>query len=257
MFRPQDRFANEAAGANSAVHRNLVAFDFDHTVVDDNTDIVVRDLVKSKISDEITKLYKKSGWTQYMQEIFYLLHADGFTKAQIQRAIEGIPEVSGFVSLLKRLHDTGTVDTIVISDSNSEFIKFWCDYNGVSRYINRIFTNQAHFTSDDVLKIKPYHHQLECKLSSENLCKGSVLEDYVRAQYDEHRIVYDRVFYVGDGHNDICPVLRLSTSDFGMARKGYSMHKELENQKDNADLKATVKVWADGHELNELIFQEI
>lgn len=245
------------ADVNSLDHRKLVAFDFDHTVVDDNTDIVVRDLVKTKISDEITKLYKKSGWTQYMQEIFYLLHADGFTKAQIQRTIEGIPEVAGLVTLLKRLRDTGTVDTIVISDSNSEFIKFWCDYNGVSPYINRIFTNQAHFTSDDVLKIKPYHHQLECKLSSENLCKGSVLEDYVRAQFDEHRIVYDRIFYVGDGHNDICPVLRLSTCDFGMARKGYSMQKELENQKDNADLKATVKVWTDGHELNELIFQNI
>lgn len=238
-------------------HRTLVAFDFDHTVVDDNTDIVVRDLVKSKISDEITKLYKKSGWTQYMQEIFYLLHADGFTKAQIQHAIEGIREVTGLTALFKRLWDTGTVDTIVISDSNSEFIKFWCDYNKVSQYISHVFTNQAHFTSDDVLKIKPYHHQLECKLSSENLCKGLVLENYVRMQFNEHRIIYDRIFYVGDGHNDICPVLRLSTCDFGLARQGYSMQKELENQKNNEDLKATIKIWTDGNDLAELIFQNI
>lgn len=239
------------------VHRKLVAFDFDHTVVDDNTDIVVRDLVKSKISDKITKLYKKDGWIPYMQEIFYLLHADGFTKAQIQQAIEGIPEVAGLTALFKRLWDAGTVDAIVISDSNSEFIKFWCDYNGVGQYIKQIFTNQAQFMPDDVLKIQPYHHQLECQLSSVNLCKGSVLENYVRKQFNEHRVVYDRIFYVGDGHNDICPVLRLSTCDFGLARKGYSMQEELDCQKDNADLNATIKIWTDGHDLSELIFQNI
>lgn len=235
----------------------MAAFDFDHTVVDDNTDIVVRDLVKSKISDDITKLYKKSGWIPYMQEIFYLLHADGFTKAQIQLAIEGIPEVSGLRTLFKRLWDAKTMDIIVISDSNSEFIKFWCDYNGISQYIQQIYTNQAQFTADDVLKIQPYHHQLDCQLSSENLCKGAVLEHHVRKQFDEHRIVYDRIFYVGDGHNDVCPVLRLSTRDFGLAREGYRMQKELEEQKTNGDLDATVKIWTNGHDLSELIFQNI
>lgn len=238
-------------------HRKLVAFDFDHTVVDANTDIVVRDLVKSKIPDEITKLYKQSGWIPYMQEIFYLLHADGFTKAKIQNAIEGIPEVSGMKALFKQLSDSGTIDTIVISDSNSEFLKFWCDYNDISQYIKQIHTNQAHFTSDDILMIQPYHHQLECQLSSVNLCKGSVLENYVQKQLNENRIVYDRIFFVGDGHNDICPVLRLSACDFGFAREGYRMQKELENQQDNADLSATVKIWKDGHDLSELLFQNI
>lgn len=234
-----------------------MAFDFDHTVVDDNTDIVVRDLVKSKISDEITKLYKKSGWIPYMQEIFYLLHADGFTKAQIQLAIEEIPEVSGLRQLFKRLWDAKTVDIIVISDSNSEFIKFWCDRNGISQFIKQIYTNQAYFTTDDVLKIQPYHHQLDCQLSSENLCKGAVLENHVQQQFNEHQIVYDRIFYVGDGHNDVCPALRLSDRDFGLARDGYRMQKELENLKNDANLNATVKIWTNGHDLSELIFQHI
>lgn len=190
-----------------------------------------------------------------MQEIFNILHADGFTKPQIKEAIEAIPEVAGFRTLFKQLYDTGNVDVIIISDSNSVFIKFWCDHNDVSKYIKHIYTNQAHFTDDDVLKVQPYHHQLDCRLSSENLCKGAVLEDFVRNQLEQGHVIYDNIFYVGDGHNDICPVLRLGEQDFGYARTGYRMQKEI--NKTNPDLKAAVEFWTDGRDLKELIFQHI
>lgn len=241
--------------AANGTHRKLVAFDFDHTVVDDNTDIVVRDMVKSKITDEVTKLYKKSGWIPYMQEIFYLLHNDGFTKSQIKDAIEGIPEVAGLKTLFKELNETGRVDIIIISDSNSVFIKFWCDHNDVSKYIKHIYTNQAQFNEEGVLNIQPFHHQLDCELSSENLCKGKVLEDYVRNQQEGNQVIYDQIVYVGDGHNDICPVLRLGAQDVGYARKGYRMQKELD--KKNTTVDAKVEIWTDGRDLKQLIFQHI
>lgn len=239
----------------NVTHRKLVAFDFDHTVVDDNTDIVVRDLAKSTISDEITKLYKQSGWIPYMQEIFHLLHGDGFRRIEILDAIKGIPEVAGLKALLKTLYDTGTVDIIIISDSNSVFIKHWCDHNNVTDYIKQVFTNQAHFNDNEVLKIQPYHHQLECPLSSENLCKGKVLEDYVQSQLEENAVAYDNIFYVGDGINDICPILRMGTQDFGYARIGYRMQKEFD--KKNQSLDATLELWTDGRDLKQLIFNHL
>lgn len=249
----QERYLHDPPA--NRTHRKLMAFDFDHTVVDDNTDIVVRDLVKSKISDEITKLYKKSGWIPYMQEIFYLLHGDGFGSAQILDAIQQIPEVASMKTLFRELNDTGTVDIIIISDSNSVFIKHWCDYNNVSDYIKRVFTNQAHFNDEDVLKIQPYHEQSECRLSSENLCKGKVLEDYVQSQLEENNVVYDSISYIGDGNNDICPILRLASHDFGYARKDYRMHKELD--KNNTSLDATLEIWTDGRDLKQLIFEHL
>lgn len=249
----QDRIVEDAPP--NCTHRKLAAFDFDHTIVDDNTDIVVRDLIKSKISDEVTKLYKRSGWIPYMQEIFHILHAEGFTKSQIKDTIEAIPEVAGIRTLIKELYDTNTTDIIIISDSNSMFIKLWCDYNDVSKYIKHIYTNHAHFTDDDILKVQPYHHQLDCRLSSENLCKGSILENFVRNQFEQKNIIYDKIFYVGDGHNDICPVLRLGDYDCGYARKGYRMQKEIE--KKNLNLSASVEIWTDGRDLKELIFQRI
>lgn len=252
-FHFQTRFAENAL--SNCTRRRLVAFDFDHTVVDDNTDIVIRDMVKSKITDEVTKLYTKSGWIPYMQEIFHLLHSDGFTIKEIKAAIEDIPEVSEIKTLFKQLHDTGNVDIIIISDSNSVFIKYWCDYNGVSNYIKHVFTNQAHFNDQGVLKVQPYHHQTECNLSSENLCKGSVLEEFCRQQQQQQNIVYDRIFYIGDGNNDICPALRLGATDFAFARIGYRMQKEI--QKQNLSLDATLEIWNDGRDLNSLIFQQL
>lgn len=248
-------FQERLSVPSNGTHRKLAAFDFDHTVVNDNTDIVVRDLVKSKITEEVTKLYKKSGWIPYMQEIFYLLHKDGFTKPQIKDAIEGIPEVTGLKTLFKELNDTGNVDIIIISDSNSVFIKFWCDHNDVSKYIKHIYTNQAHFNDDDVLLIQPFHHQTECRLSSENLCKGKVLEDFVRNQRDGCNVIYDKIFYIGDGVNDICPVLRLGAQDFGYARNGYRMQKELDTK--NPLLDANLVIWNDGSDLKNSIFQNI
>lgn len=233
----------------------MAAFDFDHTVVDDNTDIVVRDLMTSNITDDVKKLYKKSGWIPYMQEIFHILHADGITKSQIKEAIEEIPEVAGLKTLFKELNDTGIVDIIIISDSNSVFIKYWCDHNDVSKYIKHTYTNQAHFNDQDILKIQPYHHQLDCQLSSVNLCKGAVLEEFVRHQQQERNIVYDKIFYVGDGHNDICPVLRLSNADFGFARKDYRMEKEINKQ--GIPIDATVEIWTDGRDLKNRLFQHI
>lgn len=252
----QERFSDEnISSMPNCAHRKLVAFDFDHTVVDDNTDIVIRDLVKNKITDEVTKMYKSSGWIPYMQEIFRILHANGFTKSQIKDTIESIPEVVGFRTLFKQLFDANNVDVIIISDSNSEFIKFWCDFNDVSKYIKQIYTNQAHFSDDGVLNVRPYHHQTECNLSSENLCKGLVLENFVRNQLEQVHIMYDKIFYVGDGHNDICPVLRLGSQDFGFARNGYRMQKEID--KKHPDLNATLQIWTDGRDLKELIFQHV
>lgn len=255
----QNRFAkNQSAGKNL---RKLVAFDFDHTVVDSNTDLVVRDLIdNAKISDEVNKLYKSSGWISYMQEIFHILHANGLKKADIKSAIENIEEVAGLKSLIQRLHGSGCVDVIVISDSNSTFIKYWCDYHGITDCIKRVYTNYAEFNNDDVLKIQPYHHQKSCRLSSENLCKGDILEEFVRNEQETNNVFYEIVFYVGDGQNDICPVLRLGCQDFGFARRGYRMHKEIDNVL-NAEHKplmdAKLLVWNDGHDLTNHIFQHI
>lgn len=164
-----------------------------------NTDIVVRDLVdKEKISDDVKKLYSHSGWIPYMQEIFHILHANNITKSQIKVAVENIPEVNGLTELIGKLHQTENVDVVIISDSNSVFINYWCDFNGMTQYIKKVYTNQAQFKENDVLKIQPYHHQTTCDLSSINLCKGDILEEFAKNEFEQNNVIYSKIFYIGE-----------------------------------------------------------
>lgn len=128
--------------------RFLAVFDYDHTIVNENTDIVVRDLIDANlIPDEVKKLYKSSGWIQYMQAIFDLLQKHGKTKDDIYEAIQNIPECPGMIQCIKKLKENA-FETIIISDSNSVFIDTW-NKGKISDYISTIFTNPARFDSND------------------------------------------------------------------------------------------------------------
>lgn len=220
--------------------RYLIALDFDHTVVDDNTDIVARNLLSpDKISEDVRKLYKSSDWINYMQCVFRLLHQHNFGREAILGAITGIKEVPGFVEFICKIQERGDVDVIIISDSNSEFISTWLKHQKIERRIRKVFTNPAEFDKDGLLNIQPYHHQTECSLSSINLCKGQILDDF-RAEEN-----YSNCIYVGDGRNDFCP--RLDGKDLICPRAGYSCEKILEEHK--AEVRATVFSWSNGYDL--------
>lgn len=200
--------------------KGLVAFDFDHTIVDDNTDTVVISLLdKSLIPDSVKELYRSDGWTSYMQAIFDLLDTYNIDKKKILQTIADIPFVKGFDTLIRALKDELQYDIIIISDSNSCFIDTWLETHNLTNYFCKVFTNPAQFV-DNSLKIQMYHLQTHCKLSTKNLCKGQILEDFIETQKNAG-IIYDRVAYVGDGTNDFCPVLKLKENDLACARENY------------------------------------
>lgn len=55
-----------------------------------------------------------------------------------------------------------------------------------------------------------------------------------------------QVVYVGDGSNDVCPVLRLGADDIALARQGMSMERELAKLAAARDpaLRARVLSWS-------------
>ncbi|XP_034663913.1 pyridoxal phosphate phosphatase PHOSPHO2 [Drosophila subobscura] len=233
--------------------RRLAAFDFDHTIVAQNTDTVVRDLLPPEVvsSRTLNELVENDCWTEYMSEVFRLLHVQQVTEARIRDTIRVIPEVPGFVRLIKHLHKKLNFDMIIISDSNSVFIEEWVKAYNMADCFVAIFTNPAEFDSNGQLQVRPHHQQSECKLSASNLCKGRVLEHFVIEQDLRRSIRYDHVFYVGDGNNDICPVLRQRACDFACARQGFAMEKHLIRNRNKLKLRAQLLVWKSGFDLME------
>lgn len=229
----------------------LFAFDFDHTVVDKNTDLIARSLVPGEIPSDIQKIAgKNSGWTEYMRKIFELLHTRKINQETIIKNIQEIPAVPGFVDLLKNLH-SNNCEIIIISDSNSIFINEWLINKGLEKIIEKVFTNPAWFDEDGLLNINPYQEQDWCTfMDSKNLCKGHVLKNYIEERRSAG-ICFDKIAYAGDGKNDYCPMMKLSKGDMAFPRLGYYIIKILD--KSEATPVAHIFPWNDGHDIWQVV----
>lgn len=98
-------------------------------------------------------------------------------------------------------------------------------------------------------------------LSSPTLCKGQALSDYVKSRGEEG-VLFRRIVYVGNGRNDLCPVMRLRDKDVAAVRKGSALHhmlKEDSARKEgpNIQLAAKVVTWESGLELMRFLKDRI
>lgn len=205
----------------------LLAMDFDHTLIDENSDLWVKKLAPNgELPEHIEAQYSNTGWTQYMASIFEYLHSIGVTERDMKQCLHEIPVTDGMEQLLKYCSDQN-YETIIISDSNSVFIDLILANAQLTDLITRVFTNPAYFDESGCLKIEHYHTQDWCDLSTVNLCKGSILQDYVKKRKEEG-IQFDSVVYVGDGTNDLCPSLTLKERDFVCPRVDFRLWKKIQ-----------------------------
>lgn len=239
--------------------KNLAVFDFDHTIIDDNSDTAVMKLVdKSKFPPEHKELHKVDGWTAFMQGVFDVLHQNNVMEADIAKLIKNIPAVKGLKELILELHDNMDFDVIIISDSNTYFINLWLKENDLASKILKVFSNPAKFNEKGLLTIKMYHVQDSCKLSTRNMCKGMIMDDFIKTQ-SERGIIYDKVVFVGDGQNDFCPILRLNGNGIACCRNNYKCvdlvrkAKAGQNISPNDSTKYTIKadlcIWETGQDI--------
>ncbi|KAF5283750.1 hypothetical protein FQR65_LT02644 [Abscondita terminalis] len=213
---------------NMDTPKRLAVFDFDSTICKDNSDNVIANLLPKDVLKEYKRVQKFSvtGWTKYMQGIFELLHTVKIGEAKMIEAIATIPPTEGIPTLLRELVDMN-FDSIIISDANSFFIQKWLEQQHLGYCVKQVFTNPARF-EDDLLKIEMYHVQRTCSLSTINLCKGQILDEFVQTQREKD-IEYSKIVYVGDGVNDFCPMLRLNAGDLACCRKGFSCAEIVKN----------------------------
>ncbi|OWF35641.1 pyridoxal phosphate phosphatase PHOSPHO2-like [Mizuhopecten yessoensis] len=238
--------------------RLLLAFDFDHTMVEENSDLWVKRLAPGgELPQEIEDKYSNDGWTDYMATIFEFLHGTGIRQPDFKQCLAEIPLTVGFKHLLEHVHKQGH-ECIIISDSNSTFIRYLLEQNNLENMISKVYTNPAKFDEEGCLRIDFYHHQDWCDLSTVNLCKGHILTEHIREQAEQGR-TYSHVLYVGDGSNDLCPSLTLSDKDYACPRVNLSMWKKInailagdDNYKQYS-LKANVLEWESGADILKLV----
>lgn len=210
------------------VAETLFVFDFDHTLIDDNSDTWIMDLCPElNLRSQLHSLRTQySSWTKLMDHVFSLIHEQGRTKDEIINHMKKVRLFEQALKAVSAVHESKDSNCIILSDSNTIFIDTMLEECSVKDKISYVISNPAYFDGNGRLHVQHYHSH-DCKncLRSPNLCKGKALKEYL----SEH-CGYKRIVYVGDGRNDLCPCLKLTSEDVVICREGYGLQTELQKE---------------------------
>ncbi|XP_062852594.1 pyridoxal phosphate phosphatase PHOSPHO2 [Trichomycterus rosablanca] len=226
----------------------LVVFDFDHTLVDGNSDTwVVRCAPDQSLPDWLQDSYQRGRWTEYMGRVLAYIGEQSVGPDAIRAVMQTLPFTEGMIELLKFISQNKShIDCIIVSDSNTLFIQWILDAAGVTSAVDHVFTNPAHVDQRGYIQVQCFHAH-SCERCPVNMCKQKVVKDF-RANQIDAGVHYQTVCYIGDGSNDLCPIRVLHEGDMAMPRRGFSLEKLLDKMENDA-LKAQVIPWSSGAEI--------
>lgn len=229
--------------------RFLVLFDFDETIINESSDdAVVRALPSRRLPDWLKNSFREGHYNEHMQKVLVYMAEQGVSKDSIQSAVEEIPPTPGLLNLLKYLQShQQDFELAVVSDANMYFIETWLERAGVRHLFQKIFTNPASFDGAGRLVLLPFHSHT-CSGCPDNMCKQVILQEYLAGRRkEEGDAPFQRVFYIGDGANDVCPSMALGPRDIAFPRRDFPMHRLLQAQADK--FRANMVPWVSGEDI--------
>ncbi|WIA28342.1 hypothetical protein OEZ86_010892 [Tetradesmus obliquus] len=226
----------------------LVAFDFDHTVVDGNTDTwITKAAPGGDIPTALKDSYVTGHWTQYMGRVLQHLHSEGVDASALQGVLQDLPYTAGMEQLFQHLAQCAA-HCIILSDSNTQFIEWILQDRGHSSLFSKVYTNPASVSDQGQLLLGPYHSH-SCATCPANMCKRLILQLHMQQHVLRSQAPYCRVAYVGDGSNDLCPAQSLGPTDIVFVRAGFALDKLLQKPEIAGSVQAEIVRWQTGHDI--------
>ena len=234
----------------------LVVWDFDWSLLNENSDTYVIAQLAPRLRDEMRVLqatpeFGRGRWTALMDHVLGRLARErGVTPAAIAACVAAAPLDAATAAAVRRAGASGRAEQRILSDANDFFIAAVLDARALRAHFSRVVTNPSRLERRDaggpaalrVAPLVPASAPHGCARCPPNLCKGRVLDAW-RAEPRAAR--FGRVVYVGDGGGDACPALRLGAADVVCARRDWALHKALARE----GCAARVLPWSDGDEL--------
>jgi 2,3-diketo-5-methylthio-1-phosphopentane phosphatase len=233
-------------------NKNLVIFDLDHTILADNSDTCVMQLLSDEARNEVES-YKVGNWAKQMQFAFDLMKKENVEVWQVKDIVESIKFNEGFSELFDLLKSNkDSFDCMIVSGANTLFIKWLLDKHDLHGLFPVYYSNNAQPDEECVVRIHQ-HHEHDCETCDKSQCKRIILDNHLK----NCNSTYENLFYLGDGGNDYCPSLLFKESDYLFPRHGFPLHKKLYERKFIENLKCKVLSWNDAHAIIEVLKQHI
>jgi len=251
--------------------RQLVVFDFDWSMADQDSDRwlfeVLAPDIRRKMRDRSRDPNDAVQWTELVAECLHELAHDarGVTRTDIEGALRKMPFHPAMKRGIEMLKDPSTpvaTTLFVLSNANKFFIETILQHQAIRSCFDEIVTNPADFTvptSPNLLvlhkRVGPNDPPHGCQVGCEdNMCKGKELVEYLDRQRQKG-VHFDRVMYVGDGSNDFCAVLRMTSQDIVFCRRFRGLERKIADEiskgEDYSRLKCNVEYWSGAWEVEE------
>ncbi|KAF7820534.1 thiamine phosphate phosphatase-like protein [Senna tora] len=231
----------------------VVVFDFDRTIIDDDSDRwVVTEMGLAQIFNELRSTLP---WTSLMDRMMKELHSQGISAKNIAECMKRTLLHPSIIAAIKSAHALGC-DLRIISDANKFFIETILEHHGILGCFSQVYTNPTFLDVEGRLRIIPFHDSNmpphSCHLCPSNMCKVGLVIDQIRGSLPEKK---RRFIYLGDGSGDYCPTLKLERGDFVMPRKNYPLWNRICNNPELVN--AEVHEWSSGEELESILLNLI
>ncbi|XP_053309787.1 phosphoethanolamine/phosphocholine phosphatase [Spea bombifrons] len=222
----------------------LLIFDFDETIINENSDdSVIQAAPGKELPEWLRQTFQDGFYNQYMQRVFQYMAEKGVRLVDIKTVYEKIPLSPGMADLFRfLLKNQDRFEIILISDANVFGIESSLRSNGYYSLFRRVISNPTN-TENGHLNLGPYHSH-NCPQCPANMCKRKVLTEYL-AERSQGGVTFENVLYVGDGANDFCPSVIFTSTDVAFPRKNYPMHQLIRKmeEKQKGSFQARVVPW--------------
>ncbi|GAA6014141.1 hypothetical protein JCM8202_005160 [Rhodotorula sphaerocarpa] len=250
--------------STAAPRKVCVVSDFDWSWADQDTDRYVFEVLAPHLRTSLRASKKSLQWTDNCAEHLRRLHAEGFREKDVVGAMQQLPVHPAMRRAFKDLKASKDpqVTTFCLSNSNEIYIKTILEHYNVTDVFDEVVTNPAEFTADGLLalrrRVDPNGPQHTCKVGcSPNMCKGDELEAFMQRHGGWEQ--FDKVVYIGDGGNDLCPILRLRPQDVALVRMYRELSRRIADTSNVhlSDLTCQIVSWGGAWEVEQFFQKQL
>ncbi|XP_069760899.1 phosphoethanolamine/phosphocholine phosphatase-like [Narcine bancroftii] len=232
------------------MNKFLIVFDFDETIIQHNSDnVILKCNPEQSLPEELAHPQEEGCWNEYMSKVYQYLGEKGVKEETMRKVLAETPLTKEMLTLFQFLRESADLfECIIISDANTFFINSVLQANGLSSIFQKIYTNPSCFDNKNTFTISPYHSHM-CEQCPVNMCKRQILNNHLLQRAVEEEL--EKIFYIGDGTNDFCPSIALSSTDVIFPRKNYPLDRLISEIKmtEPSAAQAQVVPWESGEDI--------
>ena len=233
----------------------LFVFDFDHTIVERNSDMEILTLLSENSKKSLGPKYIVSkNWAKYMQEVYKMMKNDNIEISQIKKIVESLEFNKGYPELFEILkNNKDKIDTLIISGANTLFLEWFLEKHNLTDVFPVYYSNWAVPHEENVIKIDQ-HHLHDCKECDQSQCKRIIIGDHFKKFHSEEQFdTYRHILYAGDGKNDYCPGTILREQDMLFPRANFPLANKLFGKGCVKNLSCQVHLWENAFKIIEVL----